>query len=377
MKRNYFNEELSSFIGAEGKDYSLSESKPFIITYLDSKRSYLVDEDGNIETYVDISKYVSIGDYVNYNPTVSDLNGTQVEEEKLTYTSPFGGYPSSGIQGHGNGYKSGEDDEGQTFTVKPEVKWRILEIENGIVTLISDEPIKKDEVNQDKGNFVLNGPRGYLYAEQELHEICKIYGYGYGADTSKITTYKYGGPKDLDENSNELIGKITGSGARSITIEDINKFAGISADENGILRFKGGNIVDNNYGSTENPTSNVFNITIENGGKTGYNNTVKNLKYTSYEYDKSKIENESIRNLLFNGNYFLASRSISTDASIARFEIQLIIEEEVRTKYLIYCGSASTVDTNEKCNIRPIVTLKSNVIDVNTDYKKEGHWNLR
>ena len=257
------------------------------------------------------------------------------------------------------------------------MKWRILEIENGIITLISDEPIKKDEVNQDKGNFVLNGPRGYLYAEQELHEICKIYGYGYGADTSKITTYKYGGPKDLDENSNELIGKITGSGARSITIEDINKFAGISADENGILRFKGGNIVDNNYGSTENPTSNVFNITIENGGKTGYNNTVKNLKYTSYEYDKSKIENESIRNLLFNGNYFLASRSISTDASIARFEIQLIIEEEVRTKYLIYCGSASTVDTNEKCNIRPIVTLKSNVIDVNTDYKKEGHWNLR
>ena len=50
LKRNYFNEELTEHIGKEGKDYSLSESEnaPFIVEYLDSKRSYLVDEDGNI-----------------------------------------------------------------------------------------------------------------------------------------------------------------------------------------------------------------------------------------------------------------------------------------------------------------------------------------
>ena len=45
LKRNYFNEELTEHIGEEGKDYSLSESEelPFIVEYLDSKRSYLVD----------------------------------------------------------------------------------------------------------------------------------------------------------------------------------------------------------------------------------------------------------------------------------------------------------------------------------------------
>ena len=50
LKRNYFNEELTAHIGQEGKDYSLSESEnaPFIVEYLDSKRSYLVDEDGNV-----------------------------------------------------------------------------------------------------------------------------------------------------------------------------------------------------------------------------------------------------------------------------------------------------------------------------------------
>ena len=46
LKRNYFNEELTAHIGEEGKDYSLSESEelPFIVEYLDSKRSYLVEK---------------------------------------------------------------------------------------------------------------------------------------------------------------------------------------------------------------------------------------------------------------------------------------------------------------------------------------------
>ena len=50
LKRDYFNDELTAHIGQEGKDYSLSESEnaPFVVEYLDSKRSYLVDEDGNI-----------------------------------------------------------------------------------------------------------------------------------------------------------------------------------------------------------------------------------------------------------------------------------------------------------------------------------------
>ena len=50
LKRNYFNNELTAHIGKEGKDYSLSESEnaPFVVEYLESKRRYLVDEDGNI-----------------------------------------------------------------------------------------------------------------------------------------------------------------------------------------------------------------------------------------------------------------------------------------------------------------------------------------
>ena len=163
----------------------------------------------------------------------------------------------------------------------------MLSIENGTVTLISEDVINTDS----GGNFVLRGALGYLYAEQELNEVCKIYGYGYGADKSQVTTYSYGGPTDR-----ELTGQITGSGARSIRVEDINKYAGITEDENGIPRFSDGTAVDSIYGSTTNPTVNVYypTITKEDGKSTSAG--VKNLKFTSYGYDRSKV-NQEIQNI--------------------------------------------------------------------------------
>ena len=75
-----------------------------------------------------------------------------------------------------------------------------LNIDNNKVELISTETIKKNE-NEDNGNFILYGAIGYLYYEQELNEICKIYGYGYGADENTITKYTIGGPYEGEENN--------------------------------------------------------------------------------------------------------------------------------------------------------------------------------
>ena len=136
---------------------------------------------------------------------------------------------------HGNGYFLTEE-EGQKFTATVSTKWRILDIGKGTVTLISAEPIKKDDSSKTGESFILAGPVGYLYAEQELNEICKIYGYGYGANTSQVTEYSYGRPED-----GILTGKITGSGARSITIEDINKQAGITEEDYVTLDMNYGN----------------------------------------------------------------------------------------------------------------------------------------
>ncbi len=360
IKRNYLNEELTSYIGTEGTDYTLSGSAPFIVTYSDSGRSYLIDENGNVSEYVDISKYVGVGDYVDYNPTVSNKNGTSVEASKLTYTSPTG----SGTE-HGNGYTSTEEDEGQTFTATADTKWRVLDIENGTVTLISENLITTDAGE----NFIMSGAIGYLYAERELNEICKIYGYGYGADTSQVTEYSYGGPTD-----GELTGEITGSGARSITIEDINKEAGITEDDYTTL--------DGNYGNTTNPTVNVYYPTITTSNGKSSSAGVKNLEYTYYYYNKTKIENPNVQNMLFNGNYWLASRCVNTGSSYSDFNVRYVNDFTVGTYADNVCrGYSPDLIGGPSSNyaVRPIVILKSNVIDTSssTEYNGETMWNLK
>ena len=367
IARDNLNSALANHIGTEGVDYTLSDTEPYIVTYLDSGRSYVIDEKGKVSEYtetdddVDISEYVEVGQYVNYNPTVKDLSGTPVDES-LKYIS---------YKGDEEGKTHGNGSAPQTFTATATgTKWKVLSIENGTVTLISEDVIKTDA----GGNFVLHGAPGYLYAEQELNEVCKIYGYGYGADKSQVTTYSYGGPTDR-----ELTGQITGSGARSIRVEDINKYAGITEDENGIPRFSDGTAVSSFYGSTTNPTKDIYypTITKENGnsGAPG----VKNLKYTNYKYDKSKV-NQEIQNILWTGNnYWLASRCVITSSSYANFGVRNVYSSYVSANNL--CRGYSSSLSEHTCSIyavRPLVSLKSEVIDIDAGYNEAtGGWKLK
>ena len=345
-------EELTNNIGERDVAYKLTGTGPFVVTYLDSERSYLVDENGNVSEYVDIAEYVQVGQYVNYNPTVKDLSGTPVESNKLKYISPKGDG-----QNHGNG------DSAQTFTAKASTKWRVLEIGTGTVTLISEDVIKTDA----GGNFVLRGAPGYLYAEQELNEVCKIYGYGYGANKSQVTTYSYGGPLDGD-----LTGQITGSGARSIKVEDINKYAGLSTEED----FK---TLDGNYGNTTNPRTNIKYPTITTPDGKSTSEGVKNLKYTYYNYNKSKVASQ-VQDMLFTGNYYcLASRCVDPNSSDAGFYVRAVNSSDV-LKYNLCIGISSYLSENpvSACAVRPLVSLKSEVIDIDAGYNEaNGGWKLK
>ena len=345
-------EELSNNIGERDVAYKLTGTGPFVVTYLDSERSYLVDENGKVSEYEEIDLTgVEVGQYVAYNPTVKDLSGTPVESNKLKYISPKGDG-----QNHGNG------DSAQTFTAKASTKWRVLEIGTGTVTLISKDVIKTDA----GGNFVLRGAPGYLYAEQELNEVCKIYGYGYGANKSQVTTYSYGGPTD-----GKLTGQITGSGARSIKVEDINKYAGLSTEED----FK---TLNSNYGNTTNPTTNIKYPTITKSNGKSTSAGVKNLKYTYYYYNKSKVASQ-VQDMLFPGSYYwLASRCVSTYSSYALFFVRVVNSSYMSGNYLCY-GLSSNLDeiTLSICAVRPLVSLKSEVIDIDAGYDETTGWKLK
>ena len=218
-----------------------------------------------------------------------------------------------------------------------------------------------------------------MYAEQELNEVCKIFGYGYGADTTKGGSYTVGGPLDT-----LVTGKIEGTGARSITVEDINKIAGVY-EENGQMKYSDGTIINSNYGDTTKPTENIKFPTIDiNKGDniTGISKLaqLKNVKNTEYSYKKDKMANQDISEILFENNYWLASRSINTESY--SFCVSFVFGQNVYIGYTGVCYDldGDFIERDLSGTIRPIVTLKKNVIDLsNIDSNPEGInvWHLK
>lgn len=137
---------------------------------------------------------LKIGDYVNYDPT-TDKTGNKITETKedgtvqdRTYISPAG----TTTKGDGEREK-GNGMGGQEFSISANTNgWRVLGLDENTnqILLISADTVK----TTSNEYFYLRGQTGYQYGSDELNDICKMYGKGKGA-----------------------------TGARSITIDDINK----------------------------------------------------------------------------------------------------------------------------------------------------------
>ncbi len=274
-----------------------------------------------------LASKANIGDYVAYDPTkeVTDVS-------KLSYSSPEG----TGIS-HGNGNSE------QKFTANASLKWRVLckDTSTGEVVLISEAPV---------GKLTLKGAIGYLYAEEELNKICSIYGYGKGANTSKIFTYQTGGTED-EMTTNEL----AGSGARSINVEDVNTITGY--------------VVDTQYSTTKT----TFYPTTKT--QQGYTTSAESWKGLISDYGYSGIEYTTgtiYENMLFsNVSYFLSSRCTSSTEGITFF-MRLVGNGNVFYNYLCGASSDEIYENPLSDNVRPIVYLKTNI---KTDGKNSnGEW---
>ena len=291
------------------------------------------------ELYIQpLAKAVSVGDYVAY-----DAGNSQ------SYISPTGTGSS-----HGNG--SGD----HTFTSSSSIKWRVLgwDDETGGVMLISEAPI---------GNFTLKGAIGYLYAEQELNEICKIYGYGTGANTGKKFKYLTG-----DTVEGTAVGTITGSGARSINIDDINNICGVTPSK----------LLNDDYGKA--PYTKTIYYPTKNQ-KSGYSTsaTSRTDVYTAYTYTISDYLSSSteLYKMLFRDTsntsdiaFWLASRSVNSLSGDSAFFVRFCGSGRV-TAHSIGGGTKSKFNEHSNMkSIRPIVYLKSSL---QTNGKNSsGAWNI-
>ena len=276
-----------------------------------------------------LASKVEVGDYVAYKAGTTH-----------SYTSKKG----TGTTG-GTGYATP-----QTFTSNDNIKWRVLSKENNEVVLISEEPLQTD----DNKEFYLNGAIGYLYAEEELNKICSIYGHGVGANnTSKTFSYEVG----------DVVGEVekrtlTGSGARSITVEDVNKICGVTPSTE----------LDSNYGKEY--TKSIYYPTIKT--ETGYSTSKASRtdKRTEYTYTGSeKIVTTSneykmlFRNRADTGNitYWLASRCVKSGSNSSDFCVHAVARDCVDRAYVGIGYSDRFYEHSSSRGVRPIVYLKSDI----------------
>lgn len=118
--------------------------------------------------------HLHIGDYVNYQPVVGNSTTSYADKNGIS---------------------------NQTFTVpsaeQEKINWRVLGISGDHVLLTSGIAVQSP--------LNIKAAHLYVYGEEELHNICSIYGTGAGAES-----------------------------ARSITIEDINTVCGVVQEGNGV-----------------------------------------------------------------------------------------------------------------------------------------------
>ena len=328
-----------SLVKEENNKIKVTTKEGYVFHVEEEKVEFVEKQEGAAKTKTLVSQ-VEVGDYVAYKA------GTN------SYTSKKG----TGTTG-GNGYGTP-----QTFTSNDNIKWRVLSKENNEVVLISEEPLQTD----DNKEFYLNGAIGYLYAEEELNKICSIYGYGEGANTSKTFSYEVG---DVVEGVEKRA--YTGSGARSITVEDVNKICGVTPST-----------AERNSGYGEEYTKSMYYPTRTEA--TGYSTSAASRKYknTSYGYTGiDKIENQYkmlFRNEGDTGDiiYWLASRCESDIANFfENFSVCWVHSGNVESAVIGIGGSRDFSESSrDDVGVRPVVYLKSNIQTSGKD--SSGAWTI-
>lgn len=276
----------------------------------------------NLDGKCNNEEHLHIGDYVDYNPGKTGSYTSYVAQNGMDYLDEW----------------LSEEQRNQVFNVDDTTTWRVLgtdgENENKHILLISGSPIKK-QTEVYNPYYYIHGARGYINAENELNNICGIYGNGNGAQS-----------------------------ARSVKIEDINKACGVTVDETGI-KPEGINH-DATYGQT-------YSYTQQYATPEDYlSNTKSNFSKTSnnYYYYHDKFEakmNQRLYEMLFNEvnnkkYYWLASKTVDASPDDVGFRLNSVRARGVGTGISLLVSDGTEPDVFDYgLAVRPVVVLKPDV----------------
>ncbi|MEI3395300.1 MAG: type II secretion system protein [Clostridia bacterium] len=321
---------------------SQKEENKTLSEYMDKMNEYIPE---TLASKVN-SGEIAIGAYVKYIPDAIDVNS----EEYKTLVSNWG-----------KTYSGSESNSTSNIVQDTTLNWRILDVDEGKVRLISDKPTKN--------TVYLSGYQGYNNAVYLLDNACKVL---YNSNfTCKSQNLK------IEDIQNQMIEK------------DYNK-------------------IWEQYGKEYNPNYKKYPIIIEKESKQEVNNT-KNWKFGYSEQDELIMQNEEkvadklkimytfwttkieekdllkpiYKELFFYNNegnsystYWLASRAILSDEYTAGFYIRNVGDYVFGNQTYniggecLYNSNAGKYD-REALSLRPIVTLNSN-IQLDTTKSGEG-----
>ena len=278
---------------------------------------------------------IKVGDYISYTPDGASTEN--ILQELATYSGSKNEYTTSTLT--------------QEIDKETGLKWRVLDVKDGKVRLISDRPTTS--------KITLSGAKGYNNAVYLLDKTCK-------------TLY----------NNSKLA-----SNVQNLKIEDIQDYLAYD-----YTQYTNSNVDTGKYGGTKEYEANKNYPNIFAKEKTGWVNGIKGTELNLSEQttpinetkttasEKIKItqtywyktmsandfdgENKEMYYKLFinNGNnyptYWMSSRCVGAGSSLADFYVRFVISGYVGADY-VYNSDGS--ESSYHSAFRPVITLNSNV----------------
>ena len=278
---------------------------------------------------------VKVGDYVTYTPGALDSNAVATLKSNLiTY--------------------SGKSDS----TINPEIKrddlkWRVLDVQNGQVRLISETPTTS--------KIELYGYNGYNNAVKLIDDACS-------------TLY----------TNSKLANKV-----QNLKIEDITKHMKAQPTEDTTpyspTKIKYPKILETEENQTvvNSTTNNKLGGSSQDGFVTGNDTSATSTLKKTYWYQSmnntdsftdSKYYELFINNGTNYPTYWMSSRCVLADSDVADFVVRFVHSGGVDAGDL--CNSVG-VEDSRVCAFRPVITLNSNVQVTSGNGSSESPFNIK
>ena len=319
-------------------DKAEGEQGKVLNEYEDEINKYLENDDKTAEKLVDKVNdgTIKVGDYVKYTPDTASTDA--ILQELNTY--------------------SGSDANTTSTLTQESLNWRVLDMEDGQVRLISELPTTS--------KIELSSYNGYNNAVKLLDDTCNVL-YNNSKLASKVQNLKI----------EDIMEKMIETNYTNITANYGKQFTPTNKYYPSILLKEKGQNVNGIVGTelNESEQKELINQTTKPQA------TSLEVKYTYWcktmtisDFKNSKYYELFINNGSNYSTYWMSSRCIDYPSGGARFNISRVHSGDVRASSLYNTNGAEYSDVNA---FRPVVTLNSNVQIISGNGSTDSPFNIQ